>query len=54
MKTVEEIKKEIAKNMRDFKELDDKNSCAGGMAIGWVDALRWALEDSENDTTINK
>ena len=48
MKTVEEIKEEIAKNAREFKELDDKNSCAGGMAIGWIDALQWVLEDSED------
>lgn len=54
MKTVEEIKEEIAKNVREFKELDDKNSCAGGMVIGWVDALQWVLEDSEDDTTNNK
>lgn len=45
---LEEIKEIIAKNAREFKELDDKNSCAAGIAIGWVDALQWVLEDSED------
>lgn len=48
MKTVEEINEEIAKNVREFRELDDKNSCAGGMNIGWIDALQWVIEDNED------
>lgn len=39
MKIVEEINEQIAEKVREFKELDDKNSCMGGMTIGWVDAL---------------
>ena len=48
MKTVEEIREQIAENVLEFEELDDKNSCAGGMTIGWIDALQWVLEDSED------
>lgn len=48
MKTEEEIREQIAENVLEFEELDDKNSCAGGMAIGWIDALKWVLEDSED------
>lgn len=48
MKTIKEINEQIAEKVREFKELDDKNSCMGGMTIGWVDALQWVIEDSED------
>lgn len=45
MKTEEEINEQIREKVREFKEVDDKNSCMGGMTIGWIDALQWVLEE---------
>ena len=52
MKTVKEIKEQIAEKEREFKQLDDINTFMGGIFIGWDDALKWVLEDNENENNI--
>lgn len=54
MKTVEEIKEELKDTLEEWKELTEVNTCHSGMLMGRIDTLRWVLEDSEDDTTINK
>lgn len=49
MRTEKEIREEIKESAKEWKELDDKNSCFAGMIMGKIDALQWVLEDADNE-----